>query len=171
MSQIQDIESAIIERLRAKMPGAPVLAFANNPLAHKNLQGPALVLVSYRGSKLDTGQAITADFCERRLYFEVAVLASSLRGQSMDAYALLDGLYGALLGFAPPGCYPTRIERDEFDDQREGVWQYALLFSVLTTMQPDPEEAVQGVELFVGVTAGTAPPDDYVHPQDLEAPQ
>lgn len=170
MSQIQDIETAVIARLRAQLPGVPVMPFANNPLAHKNLQGPALALVSYRGSKLGHPSKGEQLVQERKLYFQVAILASALRDKPVDTYAMMDGVYAALLGFEPAGCDAIWIERDEFDDQREGVWQYVVLFATQTwAVQPDDETPpAKAVELFVGLYPETGPGNeaDYWKPGD-----
>jgi hypothetical protein len=148
---IATIEAAIVVQLQARINAIEIVHYPDRPEAYRMSHRVGAALVSYTGSTYgdlnDTG-AIVQD---RRLDFEVRLLARDLgwayggpaSGTSPGAYALLEAIRAALTGFIIPGCrkiYPVK-ERFVERDVQGGVFIYAINFAVWTVAvesQPTP---------------------------------
>lgn len=139
---ITTIEASIVDRLGAQVKAIEIVHFPDRPEAYRMTHRVGAALVSYRGSTyggiIDTEAVVQ----ERKLEFEVRVLARDLgwayggarSGAGPGAYGLLEAIRAALTGFQIPGCrkaYPLRERFIERDNQG-GVWVYAISFVVET---------------------------------------
>jgi hypothetical protein len=74
-------------------------------------------------------------------------------------YELLEGVRGALLGWAPEGAGPIWWQAEDFRGHEDGTWHYEVTVAChtpLSSEQPDADllldQAVAGVQLSRAVT-------------------
>lgn len=131
------IETAIVARLAAALTGLRVEAFPDSPDTYRLQHPRGAVLVGYGrsdyGRPLATGPIVQ----DRRLEFDITVLARHLRDHG-GAYGVLDAVRIALTGFRPAGATGLQPVRDRFLAVRDGVWRYAI---TLATTMPALETA------------------------------
>ncbi|HTW89183.1 MAG TPA: Gp37 family protein [Candidatus Binataceae bacterium] len=139
---IATIENAIVAQLLSQINQIEVVHFPDRPEAYRLTHQVGAALVSYRGATY--GDLIDTDVVmqERKLEFEVRLMARDLgwsygalaTGVSPGAYALLEAVRAALTGFRIPGCRETYPLKERFveRDPQGGVWIYAISFAVET---------------------------------------
>jgi len=169
---IATIEGAIVGQLQTQISAIEIVHYPDRPEAYRMAHRVGAALVSYTGSTYgdlnDTGVIVQ----DRRLDFEVRLLARDLgwayggpaSGTSPGAYTLLEAIRAALTGFIIPGCrkiYPVK-ERFVERDTQGGVFIYAINFAVWTVAvesQPTPNYPlfIKGLALEqAGQTSATA---------------
>src|SRR5580658_2273187 len=154
---VATIEAAIVARLQAMVTSIEVVHFPDSPKNYRLTHRIGAALVVYRGSEygrlVDTRSIIQ----ERKMEFDVTVLARDLGwsvggppgGTSPGAYALLEAIRAALTGYQIPGARKIYMVKDKFVDRdpEAGVWTY-LLSLVLTTMAVEPS-MTENFPLFI----------------------
>lgn len=137
---LNTVEAAIVERLKTVFAGFEVLPFPKAPKNYRFIHPRGAVLVVYRGStyKRPEDTHITAQ--ERNLRWDVTIIARDLRSHT-GAYAMTEKAIASLLGWEPPDCDRMALERDAFENEEDGVWQYGLTFSAVTMAIEDKEIA------------------------------
>lgn len=121
---IEQIETAILERLKAELSGqVRVDAFPNDPAKYDFANLPAAALVHYVGSKYAPREGPVRTDQRRKQQFAIVLLARSLRGQG-GAYMHLEDIRLALQGSSFAGAGPAEIVRDELQSEQDGVWRW-----------------------------------------------
>ncbi len=142
---ILEIETAIVGRLAAAMPGIRVEAFPEKPEEYTLKHARGAVLVGYGRSAYGKPEALGAIVQERRLEFDITILARDLREHG-GAYGYLDAARVALTGFRPAGARKLHPVRDRFLGVRGGVWRYAITMATAAPAM-EADEAGQPVLL------------------------
>lgn len=121
---IEQIEEAIVERLKAELSGqVKVAAFPNDPAKFDFANLPAAALVHYVGSKYAAREGPVKTDQRRRPEFAIVLLTRSLRGRG-GAYMHLEDVRLALQGDSFAGAGPAEIVRDELQGEQDGVWRW-----------------------------------------------
>ncbi len=131
--KITDFENKIIQQLQGQITDLLVEGYPDEPETFKLLHPKGALLVRYLGSDFEDPEA--GDFIsqERKMLFEVNVVARNLR-QKYDpspragAYEYLEAVRNALTGFQPEGQRKLFPLHDSFVKEEEGIWIYALRF-------------------------------------------
>lgn len=123
---IEQVENAIVERLKADLSGAvKVEPFPADPAKYDFANLPAAALVHYVGSQYANPKGPARSDQARRMQFAIILMARSLRGQG-GAYTHLEDIRLALQGSAFAGAGPAEIVRDELQSEQDGVWRWWL---------------------------------------------
>jgi len=139
---IATIEAAIVARLRSVVASIEIVHFPDAPKNYRLTHRIGAALVVYRGSDygpvLDTGSIIQ----ERKMEFDITVLVRDLGwavggppgAASPGAYAILETIRAALIGYCVLGAKKTYLIREKFveRDTQGGVWVYLLSVAVVT---------------------------------------
>lgn len=128
---VDDIEKAIIQRLKSYVTDLPVEAFPDRPTEFKKLPfQKGIVLVGFRSGRYSRPTNLDSIIQERVLEFAVTVQMRDLRGHD-GAYGVLELIRQGLTGFCPLGddrpLYPTE---EVFLDQTENLWIYGMTFEM-----------------------------------------
>lgn len=137
MNPILDIEGAIVERLKERLPGrvGRIEPFPDKP---SDFDFPAregaAVLVHYAGADYGpTGDTPRHAYSPRRtMKWHIVVLVRSLRaaeGGRLGAYEVLDEIRRALQGVSLAGATPMAPRREVLDEEKAGIWRWTLEFS------------------------------------------
>ena len=158
------IEAAIVAQLQnyaAANPGSAlamveIAHFPDKPESYRLVNRVGAVLVEFSGAEYQPEDDTALVVQERRLSFEVNVLARDLgwgygalaSGTSPGAYALLDAVRTALTGFRPPGCKKMRPVRERFleRDAQGAIWYYSAEF-VCSTVAMEAQPAAPAAAL------------------------
>lgn len=122
---IQEIETAIVERLVQALPKLRVEPFPDDPDKYTLRHAHGAVLVGYRGGVYGAEEAGGPVVQPRRMEFDMTVLTRNLRDHG-GAYGHVDAVRIALTGFRPAGWRKMVAVRERFLALRDGVWRYAI---------------------------------------------
>lgn len=137
---IADIEQTIIERLRAKTQGLLIEGFPEKPSEYKLMHPKGALLVSYAGSTFSEPKPTDIVFQERKVEFDITVAMRHLRNHE-GAYAYLDAVRIALTGYRIAGCSKMYPAKEEFLNEDNGIWQYAMTFAMtIPAIEIDEDE-------------------------------
>lgn len=127
---IQEIETAIVERLTTAIPNLRVEPFPDDPARYVLKHQIGAVLVGYGRAAYGPSQTTDVVAQECRREFDITVLSRNLRdggrGEGSGAYGALDLACKALTGFRPAGWRKMMAVRERFLGIKDGVWRYAL---------------------------------------------
>lgn len=99
------------------------------------------VLIQNTGSRYEPrSRALGSVVQEREMFFDVVVIyrnaaerISGDGGADDEVYDYVFEIINVLQGWRPPDCYEAmRVLRDDFIDERDGIWQYGIRFAVKT---------------------------------------
>jgi len=147
---LNTIEQAVVAQLAANMPtGVIVEAYPNDPTKYRKRGAAGVVLVRFEsdayGRPVSTGQITQED----TQHWEICVLARNLGWkyggepdplgpglplQNIGAYALLDLVRAAMLGFRPVGFKKAFALGRSFHTYEEGWWFYIARFAMPTAV-------------------------------------
>lgn len=149
---VQAIESAILDRLKTQITGAPVEAFPDKPDSYALKHPDGAVLVRYTGSRFDRREPTDVVIQDQTVTIECVVLMRNLRhlGGHEGILPMLAAVRAALTGYQIPGTEKIYPVREEFSDYQDGVWQYVVTFEIKTVHQEPPRERGL-IEYIVGV--------------------
>ncbi|WP_051340945.1 Gp37 family protein [Azospirillum halopraeferens] len=157
---IPDLETAIVERLGGAVPGIRVEAFPEDPASYALKHPRGAVLVGYGRSTYGKPEALGVIAQERRLEFDITVLARNLR-QHDGAYAHLEAVRVALTGWRPPGARKLYPLRDRFLGVSNGVWRYVITIATsavaLETAETEQAALLRQITLGERLTMGDEP--------------
>lgn len=142
---IRAIEKAIIDRLREKIIGIPIESFPDKPEEYHLLHPSAAILVRYAGSNFTPPLSTSMILQDRTIDFDIVIVARSLT-DNRGVYELLESIRVALSGFIISGCTRLYPKKDEFINENDGIWQYAILFST-TRRVSETESAHSKIEI------------------------
>ncbi|HYH17503.1 MAG TPA: Gp37 family protein [Azospirillum sp.] len=157
---ILDLETAIVGRLTDVLKDIRVEAYPEDPAGYALKHPRGAVLVGYGRSAYGKPEALDVIAQERRLEFDVTILARNLR-QHGGAYGHLDAVRVALTGWRPTGARKLYPVRDRFLGVRDGVWRYAITFATaamaLETAEPEQAAVLQRITLSEHLVMGDEP--------------
>ncbi len=133
---IQDIENAIIGRLKLKITKLHIQGFTQKAVEFAMKHPVGALLVTFKGSNFKAPSRTLGIICqERKVKYGIILMTKNLRVQDsghIGAYEILDAVRICLTGFQIPGCskmYPTV---EDFIAEKDGVWQYGVIFEMTT---------------------------------------
>lgn len=136
---IGEIEKAIVERLAAQLAGVKVEAFPDKPDTYNMHHPKGAVLVAFGRSTYSQPRATDLVVQERRIEWDITLVMRNLRDHA-GAYDVLDAVRLILTGWQPPACRKMMPVREQFLDQRQGVWTYVMTMACATTVVECAEE-------------------------------
>lgn len=120
------VESWIVMRLQQEIgPQLEIVAYPDKPESWRFMHPRGTILVRYHGAQYGELESLALSPQERPSIFELAFLSRNLRGH-FSAYEMLEMGRVALQGWRPKGCKATRILKDAFVSQADGVWTYGM---------------------------------------------
>lgn len=124
-ASVQDIETALIAKLREALPELSIEAFPERPEDYELLHPLGAVLVQYDGSTYGDNRLSNGGVAQvRTLRFSVVYLVRNLRDSS-GCYDVLARGAEALSGLAVPGTIGAgTISSERFNAETDGVWMY-----------------------------------------------
>lgn len=134
---VAKIETALVERLRARIRRLAVDAHPGNPSTWRMAHQVGQLLVRYQESRYGQVEDVGLVVQERTATFVVTVLARNLRDHR-DLSGHLEEVRLALQGWRPPASMgKLRLVWDQFVDEQDGVWRHDV---ALSTTLPAVEE-------------------------------
>ncbi len=147
---MQQIESAIVEKLKPALAPLPVEAVSEKThLVHAF--GDALVMLTGMRPKTQS-RALNTSLQEITLTYEVYLRSRSLRNHT-GLYPMLAASLQALVGFRPAFGQPLTMANSSSAGQDDGVWAWSLNLETDTLLAPCLEVAADG-PLFKSATFG-----------------
>ncbi len=128
---INTVENNIIAQLKANITDLKIEGFPDKPGDYKLLHPKGAILVHFRGGSYSEPEENAFIQQTVNLEFELTLLVKGLRHKS-GAYAYINSITSALTGFTPQGCKKMYLTKINFLNEKNGLWQYALFFTVLT---------------------------------------
>lgn len=122
---IGEIETAIVGRLAGRLTGVKVEAFPDKPDTYTMHHPKGVVLVAFGRATYSAPKTIDLVVQERRIEWDITLLMRNLRDHA-GAYAVLDAVRLVLTGWRTNGCGKLMPVREQFLDQKQGVWTYML---------------------------------------------
>lgn len=136
---IGEIETAIVERLAERLTGVKVEAFPDKPDTYKMHHPKGVVLIAFGRSTYSQPRATDLVVQERRIEWDITLVMRNLRDHA-GAYDVLDAVRLILTGWRPPACRKMMPVREQFLDQKQGIWTYVLTVAHATTVVECAEE-------------------------------
>jgi hypothetical protein len=139
MSWEDAVSSALVAQLKAAVPWLAVEVGPDDWEAYPFARADKVALVVYNGSNYEYAE--NGGWQCRRAEFDVLVLCRAL-GRPRGVWDGLAAARAALLGFVPlsagaPLGRPLRLKRDAYVGRKDGVWRYALTFTVEGWAMPE----------------------------------
>ena len=128
---INTVETAIIERLKAKIPDAYVEAFPDNPALFVPKHPKVNLLCRYADSTYSEPGPTDIIVQERKMAFDITIVVKNLRGKE-GCYTYLDAVRQAITGFKIPGCTKMYVSKDRYIKNADGLWFYSLMIVTKT---------------------------------------
>lgn len=155
---INEIEKAIVSRLRDKIPKPiKVEAFPDSPEQYPFMTPNGSIYVRYAEEDNNPpSQSMGIIKQDSTKTFIVTILHRNLRVEG-GIYLYLDLVKRALRGFKPiPGCSKMWVTKAGLIDQVKGTWNYEVWFSLLV---PEVEEFDEEFDIpSLGIDSGSIPP-------------
>ena len=128
---IRNIETVIIEKLKADFPEILVIGFPDKPSEFILLHQIGALLVHYQGGNYSNTQALNFITQEAQKEFSITIVTRNLRNNN-GAYDYLEKVKSALSGFKIDECSLLYPVKDFFISENAGIWQYGINFSLKT---------------------------------------
>ena len=128
---VQDVESAIITKLKTVLPELSVEAFPENLAEYELIHPLGSVLVQYDGSVFGSNKVSSGAVAQvRSLRFAVALVLRNLSGCG-GCYDVLQRTITALGGLTIPGAVTCLTPVGEvFSSEADGVWVWVQSYEV-----------------------------------------
>ena len=129
-SVLLELEQAVIAQLKSAALGITVEPYPNSPDDYSLLDPAGAALVVIRGSRYDQQFNGVQNRATRII---VTLLVRNLNAHQ-GAYALIDAITMALMGWTPPiqgsgqNWCGLRVVSDQCVNENNGVWQYDMVF-------------------------------------------
>lgn len=125
-ARLADIEEALQDHLRARFAPVDVRLFPDDPRAYTLQSQHGALLISYEGRRWsDPAAPEPRRVVQVRYSLTVVQRSLRARGAHLGALDLIEEAAAHVFGFAA-GPFVFQAVADEFVDQREGVWFYAV---------------------------------------------
>lgn len=128
---IKEIETQIIERLKAKIQDLHIEGFPEKPSEFRLIHPKGAILVHYQGGNYSESKSIDCIYQDKKLEFSITIVVRHLRKHE-GAYEYLDIIRQILTGFKPENCSKMIPVKEEFIAEDNGIWQYSINFSLIT---------------------------------------
>lgn len=125
--QINDFEKAIIDKLKDNITDVAIEAYPDNPDTYKLIHPKGAILVHYSGSKFMPSLYDEVIIQQRKLTYDIIILAKSLRGNG-SIYETMDKVRETLTGFKYQDAIKMYPIDEEYIHQENGLWQYGMRF-------------------------------------------
>ena len=144
MATLTDMETSLLARIRQGLPALAVEPFPDKPADYKLLHPKGAVLVRYNGSSYGATQSTDVVYQDRLVEWDLAIVTKSLVKGKSAVYPIMDVLRTLLTGYRLPDCGKLFPTNEEFVSEKNGIWQYSMLFSAvaLNIEIPDDEQEV-----------------------------
>lgn len=129
-SVLLELEQAVIAQLKSAALGITVEPYPNSPGDYSLLDPAGAALVVIRGSRYEQQFNGVQNRATRII---VTLLVRNLNAHQ-GAYALIDAIAMALMGWTPPiqgsgqNWCGLRVVSDQYVNEDNGVWQYDMMF-------------------------------------------
>jgi len=143
---ITEIENALTDRVSEILApfGFAVEPFPDNPDSYKFMHPKGAVLVVNKGSRYSPPETMGKAIQDRKLVFELTVMARNLR-KHQGVYAVTDDLALGLAGWKAPGSiFGAVLVSDGFVDRNASVWTWKLELEVRAYLVPKPKTDALG---------------------------
>lgn len=128
---INEMETEIIERIKSKINDLHIEGFPDKPSEFKLTHQTGAILVHYQGGSYSDSKSVGCIYQDKKLVFSITVVTRNLRSYK-GSYFYLDKVRQILTGFRPLGCSKMQPVKEDFISENNGIWQYAINFSLTT---------------------------------------
>jgi len=128
---INEIENEIVDRIKSKISDLHIEGFPDKPSEFKLTHPTGAILVHYQGGSYSDSKSVGCIYQDKKLEFSITVVTRNLRNYK-GAYFYLDKVRQILTGFRPIGCTKMQPVKEDFISENNGIWQYAINFSLTT---------------------------------------
>ena len=128
---INEIETEIIDRIKSKISDLHIEGFPDKPSEFKLTHQTGAILVHYQGGSYSDSKSVGCIYQDKKLEFSITVVTRNLRSYK-GSYFYLDKVRQILTGFRPLGCTKMQPVKEDFISENNGIWQYAINFSLTT---------------------------------------
>ena len=131
MVHLEDIESQIVQHLKANIIGLSIEAYPDNPVHYPMRHPKGAILLHYSGSRFQPSlyEEVIAQI--QQIAFDIIIVVRSLRGNG-GAYTIMDQVRETLTGFQINNVDKFQPIEEEFITEENGIWQYGMRFSAKT---------------------------------------
>jgi hypothetical protein len=129
---IATVETAVINRLKARITGLAVEPFPGDTKSYRLLHPRGAVLAHYAGSIFSRPERRPAEVQLEEMRFELTLVMRNLRTKDAGAYAAIASVKRALLGHRVAGCGRIFLNGISLVDSEDGFWWYVLGISMLS---------------------------------------
>jgi len=128
---INEIENEIVERIKSKISDLHIESFPDKPSEFKLTHPTGAILVHYQGGSYSDSKSIGCIYQDKKLEFSITIVTRNLRSYK-GSYFYLDKVRQILTGFRPISCNKMLPVKEDFISENNGIWQYAINFSLTT---------------------------------------
>lgn len=128
---INEIENEIIDRIKSKINDLHIEGFPEKPSEFKLSHPTGAILVHYQGGSYSDSKSVGCIYQDKKLEFSITIVTRNLRSYK-GSYFYLDKVRQILTGFRPIGCTKLQPVKEDFISENNGIWQYAINFSLTT---------------------------------------
>jgi len=125
-----EIVNHITDRLKTYITGLEIACFPDKPGDYRLRHPRGALLVHYAGSEVDKGR-----------HPRIAIRAVA-RFES-DALLILEAARLILNGWQIPGLSRFEYAGDEFVEEKQGIWEYDILFTTASPAAPVSEDRLK----------------------------
>lgn len=136
---VHEIVDHITDRLKAHITGLEIAPFPDKPGDYRLRHPRGALLVHYAGSEAPN---------PRRPRIAVRAVAR-FEG---DALLFLEAVRVIIHGWQIPGCSRFEYAGDEFMEEKQGIWEYDIVFTTSTPAPPVAEGDIAKKLQELGIT-------------------
>ena len=138
---ITEIENQIITRIKENIPELHVEGFPEKPSEFRLTHPKGAILVHYQSGNYSQSKSIGYIVQGKKLEFSITIVTKNLRSHE-GAYFYLDKIRQILTGYRPDNCSKMQPIKENFLMENNGIWQYAINFSLITQNLEEIEEII-----------------------------
>jgi len=136
---VHEIVDKIVERLKAYITGLEIKPFPAEPGKYRLMHPRGALLVHYAGSNAEKGRQ------------PVLAVRAVARFEG-DALLFLEAARVIINGWQIPGCSRFEYDGDEYLDEKQGTWEYDIMFRTSTPAPPVAEGQIREKLTELGIT-------------------
>jgi hypothetical protein len=134
-----EIVAKVTDRLKDYITGLEIAAFPDKPGDYRLRHPRGALLVHYAGSEADKAR-------------RPRIAVRSVARFEGDALFFLEAARIIINGWQIPGCTRFEYAGDEFIEEKQGIWEYDIVFTTATPAQPVAEGEVKKKLQELGIT-------------------
>ncbi|NMC74374.1 MAG: hypothetical protein GYA56_08485 [Geobacteraceae bacterium] len=127
---VHEIPDCITDRLKTYITGLEIAPFPDKPGEYRLRHPRGALLVHYAGSEAPN---------PRRVRIAVRVVARFVG----DALRFLEAARLIITGWQIPGCSRFEYAGDEFVEEKQGIWEYDIIFTTSSPAAPVGEDRLR----------------------------